>query len=106
MWFSASLRLVVLIESAGAADVVTSVVVFQADDWSSAHERALELGRGQESSYIGGTGEAVQWRLEKVETLDLLGEGIEDGREVYSQPGPVPEELHVPLSWWFFRKAS
>lgn len=38
-----------------------------------------------ESHYIGGAGEDVQWSLEEVETLDMLGDVITDGREVYAE---------------------
>lgn len=89
-WFSAMLRLVILIEGEGATRLSRSLVVFRADDWSDAKKRAIDLGRNMECSYTGGAGEAVRWRLAAVETLDLLGDAVTDGREVYSEPLPLP----------------
>lgn len=80
------LRLVVLVEGEGATRRVRSLVLLRADAWSEARERALLRGHEMERSYVGGTGERVRWRLEGIETLDLLGEAIEDGREVYAEP--------------------
>ena len=85
-WFSAMLRLVVLVEGVGASRRVRSLVLFRAADWVEARERALRLGREAERSYLGGTGEQVRWRFEAVETIDLLGAEIADGREVYAEP--------------------
>ncbi|GEL95435.1 DUF4288 domain-containing protein [Cellulomonas composti] len=85
-WFSAMLRMVVLVEGVGASRRVRSLVLFRAADWAEARERALQLGLGAERSYPGGTGEQVRWRLEAVETIDLLGAEIVDGREVYAEP--------------------
>jgi hypothetical protein len=85
-WFSAMLRFVVLVEGEGATRRSRSVVVLRASDWPEAKQRALDVGRSMERSYLGGTGQAIRWRLEAIETLDMLGDTITDGREVYSEP--------------------
>ena len=91
VWFSAMLRFVVLVEDEGGLRRSRSVIVFQAEDWPDARARALELGEGMERKYTGGNGEEIHCRLEAVETLDLLGDGITDGREIYSEPMPIPD---------------
>lgn len=80
------LRLVVLVEDEGAVRLARSVVVFRADDWQVAKQRAVEVGRSLERTYVGGAGKEVRWRLQEIETLDELGDSLEDGREVYSEP--------------------
>lgn len=89
-WFSAMLRFVVLIEGEGGTRLARSVIVFRSKDWPEAKMRARALGQGMEDTYTNGAGEEVRWRLESVETLDLLGRVIADGREVYSEPTPLP----------------
>jgi hypothetical protein len=90
VWFSAMLRFVVLVEKHGAS-LSRSLIVFQENDWSEAKTRAIDIGYGMERSYIAGTGNEVRWRLEAIETLDMLGGLITDGREVYSEPMGLPE---------------
>jgi len=90
VWFSAMLRFVLLIEGDGGSRLSRSVIVFRAEDWPDAKKRALDLGRGMEHTYTGGIGEKVRLRLEAVETLDLLGDAITDGREIYTEPLPIP----------------
>lgn len=80
------LRYVILIEGQGAQRLARSLIVFQADGWATAKERAIAIGTARERTYVGGTGEEVRWRLEAVETLDELGASIADGREVYAEP--------------------
>ena len=82
-WFSACLRLVVLIEHEGATHYADSVVLFHASTWDAAFARALELGRGLETSYRNSDGQEVRWRLASVLTLDHLGPELPDGAEVH-----------------------
>lgn len=84
------LRFVVLVQHEGGLRRSRSVVVFRAEDWPDAKAQALQLGLGMERTYTGGAGEEIRTRLEAVETLDLLGDGITDGREIYSEPIPIP----------------
>jgi hypothetical protein len=86
-------RLVTLIDDVGPTTFTRSVLVFRAPDWESARMRAIELGRAAEDSYVNADEQRVTRRLISVETLDLLGDDITDGREVYSEPIPVGAEL-------------
>jgi hypothetical protein len=80
--FSTALRLVCFIDDR-AVDAIVSVFILMAEDWDSAFEKALEIGRGQERSYSNSTDELVLWRLAEIVTIDELS-GELDGREVYS----------------------
>lgn len=100
------LRFVVLVEGEGATHLSRSVIVFRAPDWPEAKARALDLGRGMESTYLGGTGKAVRWRLESIETLDLIGDTITDGREIYSEPMPPPTDDPIPFDHLFAPETS
>ncbi len=97
VWFSAMLRFVVLVEGEGATRRARSVLVLRAPDWPEARQRAIELGRSMERSFVGGTGQQILWRLEAVETLDLLGDAITDGREIYSEPVDLLEGEVIPF---------
>jgi hypothetical protein len=95
VWFSAMLRFVAV-----SPDRVLhrsrSLVLLRAADWEPARAKALELGRGQERQYVNGAGDPVRWRLEAVETLDMLGANLPDGREVYSEPLDPPDGAEPP----------
>jgi len=60
-----------------------SVIVFRARDFVHAFERALELGRKQETTYQNDKKQKVRWALVEILTLDLVGRQI-DGKEVNS----------------------
>jgi hypothetical protein len=88
-WYSAAVRLCVVIDSAELVDQVRSVLVFRADGFDEAFSKALSLGKELERTFTNGDGQEVQWLLAAVETLDELDDDISDGREVYSEPlGP------------------
>ncbi len=61
-WFSARVRIVVLIEGSGAVHYDDSVFVFKSRNWNTAKTRALELGRSLETTYRNRDGEEVQLR--------------------------------------------
>jgi hypothetical protein len=86
-WFSASLLSVVSVDAV-ATNEVRSVVLFQSENFDTALIRATKLGRNLETTYENADRRTVRWQLVEVETLDLLGDQIEDGREVYSEPIP------------------
>lgn len=89
VWYSAALRVCVIIGGTELANVVRSVVVFRATDFDDATALALSHGRALERTYTNGDGQEVRWALAEIETLDELGDAITDGREVYSEPlGP------------------
>jgi uncharacterized protein DUF4288 len=84
-WFSTLLRFLTTVEAVGPTTYTRSVLVFKAADWEPARLRALELGRAHEATYENADGQRVARRLVEVETLDMLGDEIDDGREVYSE---------------------
>lgn len=76
-----------------AHDVEVSILVFQAPGWYEARDKAVDLGRAQEASYLNVYGELVEWRLTEVTTLDSLGGDPLPG-EVYSYFDQVREQDH------------
>jgi len=99
-WFSASLRFTIDVDGTQTREML-SVVLFSALDFEDAFRRALELGRLTETTYLNQDDGRVNWRLVEVATIDMLGDAVVDGREVYCEPrvrqlGPLevvnPEE--------------
>jgi hypothetical protein len=89
MWFSALLSVAVSVD-AEPSSIWRTVIVFEADDeWESARQRALALGRMKEQTYKNDDGATVAHRLVAVETLDMLGEQIADGRDVHFESREV-----------------
>jgi hypothetical protein len=86
-FYSAKLFFIVLIDDGkpkGKRTFEESVVVFRAKDFDHAFERALEIGRKAETSYINGFGQNVRWAFVKILNLDFVGKRI-DGTEVNSK---------------------
>lgn len=86
-FFSACLRFAVLVDDGRPRRRNTwcdSIVTFRARDWEHARDRALELGRKQETTYENRLGETVRWALVGVETVDMVGRRL-DGVEVWSR---------------------
>jgi hypothetical protein len=75
-----------------------SVFVFKARDWEHARLRAIEIGKQAEATYENADGQTVSRRLVNVETLDLLGDEIADGREVYFEPMEPGEDAMEVLA--------
>lgn len=90
----------------GVSRYAKSVVVFQSQDYALAQERALAIGRSKETTYTNGDNKQVKWKLESIETLDILGEKIEDGREVYSEFQEISSENEVPFTTEFHPERS
>jgi hypothetical protein len=91
MWFSAMVRLVVFVGEA-IEGYDRSLFVFHADGVPAAHREAVRLGRTQQSTYDNEDGAIVRWQLVRVETLDALGDVVDDGREVFSERLPYDGE--------------
>jgi hypothetical protein len=96
VWFSAMLRVVTSV-AGKPSSVWRTLVVFRAADWPDARNRAVALGRDKEDDYANGDGESVEHRLIAVETLDALGEEIDDGREVWFESGVPSGDLAPKL---------
>ncbi|WP_437290962.1 DUF4288 domain-containing protein [Sorangium sp. So ce406] len=89
-WFSSKIRIACLIESEGIHRYMDSVHLFKASDFSDAMKRALDLGKAHEQEYLNADGKRVRWLLASVISLDLIGDDVMDGVEVYSEPVEVP----------------
>jgi hypothetical protein len=96
-WFSTMVRLLTTVDGVGPTTYTRSVFVFKAGDWDEARRQAIELGRRAEASYDNADGQHVSRQLLYVETLDMLGDEIQDGREVYSEPVEVTGDLETAL---------
>jgi hypothetical protein len=84
-WFSAKLRIAVLIESVGLWEWMEVVHLFRASGFDTAFGRALALGRTHEQEYPNERGQRVRWRLARVETLNMIRDEDLDGAEVHSE---------------------
>jgi hypothetical protein len=93
-WFSAAIRFRTIIDDRPTEDTRT-VCVFRAPGWDAAHARAIKLGRASGVSYVNGDEKSVERRLVRVETLDLLGDELLDGREVYFEVVSRNLDAHV-----------
>lgn len=91
-WFSTKVRLVCLVEDTGALHYMDSVYIFRAEDFSTAFQRALELGRNQEEEYVNTDDKRVIWKFKEVISLDIIRKETLDGAEVYSEPGNLSSD--------------
>ncbi|HET6228755.1 MAG TPA: DUF4288 domain-containing protein [Longimicrobiaceae bacterium] len=100
-WFSTNVRLVCLIEDQGSVRSMECVHVFRSSGWESAFQRALELGRTHEESFVNVDGERVKWVLAEIVSLDFLRTNELNGAEVYSATTDVLPEGVVPFDHYF-----
>jgi len=56
-WYSAKLCFVVLLETTGSEEISESIYLLRRDSFDAAFIRALKIGHGAETEYLGGTGE-------------------------------------------------
>src|SRR5215471_20174637 len=96
-WFSAKVRLVCLIEPTGAVRYMDSVYVLRSADFQSALERALDLGKSQERSYLNADNKRVAWKLAEIVSLDIITAESLDGVEVYSEPVELAPGDALPI---------
>jgi hypothetical protein len=96
MWFSAMLQVAVSVGSSRPVSIERTVIVFEGDeDWTAATNKALAIGATKEDQYESADGQIVRRRLIAIETLDMLGDTIEDGREIYFESVDA-REFDVP----------
>jgi hypothetical protein len=105
-WYSAKLRFVVLLETAGAVHCEDSIYLLRSDSVESAQARALEIGRRAEHEYLGATGEQVRWRFKEIATLDALQAENLDGVEVHSEFTSLGDDEHYGFDHVFRPEAS
>jgi hypothetical protein len=86
-WYSAMLSFIVEVEDELEVQRSRNVILLKGPEFDFAGVRALAIvkGRTMETSYTNGDGKLVTWSLEKVETVDLLGTNLEDGREIFHE---------------------
>ena len=85
-WFSSKVRLICFIEGLGATEYLDSVFLFLDQDFETAFQKALELGKSLENSYHNGDQKKVSWKLKEIISLDMINKESLDGVEVYSEP--------------------
>jgi hypothetical protein len=85
-WFSAMTVFVVRIGANNAGWVQRNLYLIKGADFDEAKAAVITRARQDEQVYTNADGDPVRWMLAEVETLDCLGETLEDGREVYSEP--------------------
>ena len=86
-FYSARLLFIILVGDGRAKkknDYDESVIVFRARDFDHAFERALEIGKAQETTYKNGKEQNVRWALVEITNLDHVGRKV-DGAEVASK---------------------
>jgi hypothetical protein len=60
-----------------------TVIVFRASDPAHAFERAIAIGRSQETDYLNDKRQRVRWALVEIIAIDWVGRTI-NGKEVSS----------------------
>ncbi|MET7423922.1 DUF4288 domain-containing protein [Dactylosporangium sp. NPDC005555] len=96
VWFSATLRFASFTEDGRYFQPDVSVYTFKAVDHTSAFDRALQIGRGAERSFVNALGVRIRIALVDIETLNMLGDEL-DGVEVFYCPGQ--EHDTSPYTW-------
>jgi hypothetical protein len=80
-------------------------LVFRARDDRHAFQRALDLGKQQETRYLNGKGQWVRWAFVQVENIKRLGLTL-DGREVGSLLDVMRSDHPIPFRKRFSPKKS
>ena len=107
-FYSARLLFVILIDDGKPRkrhDWDEIVVVFRARDFGQAFERALEIGRSQETEYLNYQQHKVRWAFAEVATLDIVGKRV-DGVEVASRLFSHQSKEPIPFNTQFHPENS
>lgn len=106
-WYSAKLRMIRMIDAPVDDMFDDRVYVFRSTDFGAAFDRAVGIGRGEESSFVNWDDQRVQWRLADVLSLNLLGSGkLGDAIDVHSEPAPIEDSDRVPFDTVFHPERS
>lgn len=89
-WFVATIILTCEIEGnptvPGEWTCIEQVHLLRGSDRDEAYEKALALGKSQETAYSNAEGHTVAWNFVGLENLvELLGERVRDGIEVWGR---------------------
>jgi len=98
-WYSAMCAFLVEVGELGPVHIQKNVYVVVADHFADAKTKILARALQDECAYWNADQEMVQWVLVEIVTLDYLGEKIESGREIYSEPefGDCRERYRAPF---------
>jgi hypothetical protein len=107
-FYSAWLTFIALVDNGRPRKTHTyddSIILFRARDYDHAFDRALQLGRAQETQYTNPSGQVVRWALVEVVKLQRVGRRVE-GQEVSSlldrrrakEPVPYGKRFHPERS--------
>ncbi len=80
-------------------------IVFRARDYEHAFERALALGKQQESRYKNSKGQAVRWAFVQIENIKRIGRSL-DGVEVGSLLDVLKRKRPIPFNKRFNPRKS
>jgi hypothetical protein len=106
-WYSAKLRMIRTIDAPVDDMFDDRIYTFRSTDFDAAFDRAITIGRAQESSFVNWDDQRVQWRLADVLSLTLLGSGeLGDAVDVHSEPAPMTESDRVPFDTVFHPERS
>ena len=105
-WFSTKLRLVCLIDPIGAHRYMDSIFIFKSTDFDAAFEKALQLGRNLENTYLNADNQQVVWKLKEIISLDIIREKSLDGAEIYSEPVALAPNESIPFNAEFHAERS
>jgi hypothetical protein len=105
-WFSATVRVIAVVQGIGAVDYMDCIHLFRAQDEDEAFDRAMELGRTHETQYINGEGNPLKWRLKEIRTLDRILANDLDGAEIRSQFIDVPSDEQASFETEFHPEMS
>ncbi len=105
-WYSARVRMVVLIDPEGADEYSDSVFLFRSNDGYTAFERALMLGKAEEKEYVNAEGNRVRYRLKEVISLDCILNQDLDGAEVCCMSMDLEDDTEIPFDASFSPERS
>lgn len=66
LWFSAKIRWACLVDPLGLVGYRDSIYVFQSDDFEDAFQRALTIGKSQETCYLNADEQIVKWKVKEI----------------------------------------
>src|SRR4051812_35420947 len=94
-WYIADLVEEIVVEDDQRNVVHCNLVLVRADSPEQAYERAVELGRDSETSYLNSQGKRVEVRFRGLCDLNVIHDGLEHGSELtYTRKvGMTPEQV-------------
>jgi len=92
-WFLAQIVLEIRVTGSKRNVVHVNYVLVHAGSAEGALERAISIGRGENSSYVNELGKRVTIRFRGLRDLDVIHEPLEDGCEImYTESVGVTEK--------------